>query len=1179
MAVVNGKVESKRNGLREGAGDRRVTTAADATSIKEGGGGHKARRPVTGAVFVLFMAMIIATLAPSVASAAYQQVGAFGKSGEETLLSAELGSIAVNAETGDVYVADKGNRRIEVFKADGEFIEAWGWGVASGAEEMQTCTAGCLTGLSGEGNGQFEAPAAVAVDQATGDVFVLDGERATGVVQVFSPAGAFQTSFGTRGQATADEIQQPGGLAVGPDGKAYISDEGEAFGPRVMVFSAAHSYETAIGLGIVEFPHAVAVDAEGDVFVSDEDAVWKFLASGALSYRHSEASFSLQSMTVDQSSGTVTYFVACGTFKPEVGCIAEYVQLDTKGQISERFVAAAGQEATVGLAFNPGLSLSGRPAGVLYAADEGLREGFILAEPVPVVASVEAEFALEIGETSATLSAEINPNGSRTHYTFQYGTAGPCSSSACQEAPLGGAQLGNGSVVLPVRASISGLLSGTTYHYRVLVTNAAGTTPGPDREFRTFEASLAELPDNRADELVSPSDKGGGEVLPIDPNVYSPCAIILACKAGSKYTRFPMQATADGESVVYEGTPFGSDTGGPVEDEYVASRSPEDWRSETLTPPSIGKGEGQGTVAVNAALSKSIVYQIGESLTPNAPHGYSNLYVEENTAPTNLVPLVASKPPHRKEGRFFGSFTLSYAGGSSDFSHQLFSANDALTPAVPGTAPAAPEVGTFESDLYEWVEGDLRLVNVLPGNTEASPGATFGGPQTTYRAISEDGSRIFWTGTSGQTYVRENGTVTRAIPDLGGSYVIASTDGTKVVLSDGHLVDVAADPMTEVDLTQGKGGFLGVAGESESLSSIYFVDEAVLDEAPSSQGAVAAAGEPNLYVYRSGAVKFIATVLASDDTSAGTVGGGGGHGLWDPSPSRRRGEASPDGDWFAFLSGAPLTGYDNDCKACAQNSVGSPVGGPQNEAFLYDLATGVLSCASCNPTGEEPLGGSNLPVIGQPAAQDPQQPKYLNDEGRLVFDSRDSLVSRDTNAGIEDVYEWEPDGVGTCAKTAGCVGLLSGGRDPDDSNFLAMDTSGKNIFFTTRQQISPLDHDDFYDLYDAREGGGFPAQASAGVKECEGEACQAAGPAPPPQVAAASAAFSGSGNLAPQLPVAGAKPKPKQLTRAQKLTRALKACNKKPKKQRRACQTAARKRFGTKTTAKPRTKSKKERKS
>jgi hypothetical protein len=101
------------------------------------------------------------------------------------------------------------------------------------------------------------------------------------------------------------------------------------------------------------------------------------------------------------------------------------------------------------------------------------------------------------------------------------------------------------------------------------------------------------------------------------------------------------------------------------------------------------------------------------------------------------------------------------------------------------------------------------------------------------------------------------------------------------------------------------------------------------------------------------------------------------------------------------------------------------------------------------------------------------QPRYLTDQGRLLFDSSERLSPQDTNGRVEDVYEAEPAGVGSCVRPDGCVSLISPGTGSVDSNFLAMDESGNNVFFTTRERLVPADTDELIDLYDARVGGGF----------------------------------------------------------------------------------------------------------
>lgn len=99
------------------------------------------------------------------------------------------------------------------------------------------------------------------------------------------------------------------------------------------------------------------------------------------------------------------------------------------------------------------------------------------ANPLPPGASTEG--AADVTQTSATVAGKVDPGGAETTYRFQYGTASSYGlTSATQTLP-------GSTASVDVRAPLTKLTAGTTYHYRVVATNAAGTTPGADKTFRT----------------------------------------------------------------------------------------------------------------------------------------------------------------------------------------------------------------------------------------------------------------------------------------------------------------------------------------------------------------------------------------------------------------------------------------------------------------------------------------------------------------------------------------------------------------------------------------------------------------------------------------------------------------------------------------------------------------------
>ncbi|MDX6600922.1 MAG: hypothetical protein QOF13_124 [Solirubrobacterales bacterium] len=1048
------------------------------------------------------------------------------------------------------------------YSPEGEFELAWTsfsrCGPKSGEPPNPPANPNCK-GVEPSGSTGID----VEINQATGDVYVrFETSSIANVVRIYNPdASKLIAEFGERdsnGTIAASPAKfhgagGVGGIAVNDEGVVYLSDEDKNFFHRLMVFrpETPGDYEHYVYAGQAndiasDSPGTPGtakpvLDELGNIYtVSSDNLIREFDPTGTLVCSFEEKKGGITSMTVNPATGEpFHYSVKDRKIHQLAACNGEgkFVETGTFNAVPQRSSIDA-------MAFNPLRQYEpSRPVGVLYAgagescppigscpaeAEGRGALGYVLAPPKEFPPEVVSEAVTQVTKTSATLGAQINPKGTQTTYAFQYIDQAAWEANEASdrfagaiEAPVGGAVLGSGQVALSAAAAIASLVPGTSYHYRVIATSHCSVEDpskvcedtGADQAFRSFPVEATGLLDNRAWELVSPTQKGGGQVLPAVP-LRASCG--SECKPGLAAHRFPTQISPDGRSIAYQGTPFTLNEGVSEYDEHISRRTPTGWQTTHLSPPLAGDSGGVifEAFALDPELDNAILYATNPSLTAEAPAEYLNLFGVRSDDRLGLEPLLKATPPNRPP-KGVESFEREYVGASDDLSRVFFAANDALTEESP-FAPEAKDGGATKFNLYEWSEGELRLVNVQPGNAETIPGAVFGSgtqlgvsfnpPGDFANAISPDGSRVFWSDESGQAYVRENGETTLEIPDHTGKFLSASKDGSKVMLSDGVVYDLESEAST--DLTEGKGGFQGIAGQSGDFSHIYFVDTAVLDEAPNQEGEKAQAGKPNLYAWSEGAPSYVATLLATDNAPVG----GGSLSTWNASPVLRSAEASPDGRWLAFDSQAELTGIDS-VGACKfdpnQNKwVGSV---PCVEAFLYDSQTGKLTCASCNPTGEHPHGGSALLVVGH-AEGSQEQPRYLTDEGRLFFDSSDALSVNDTNGNVEDVYQYEPKEVGSCTKNGGCVSLISAGHEPNDSNFLAADASGENVFFTTRDRLSLKDKDDLIDLYVAREDGGIPAETELARGECQGEACVPTY-SPPNDPTPGSSSLEGAGNV------------------------------------------------------------------
>jgi hypothetical protein len=1055
---------------------------------------------------------------------------------------------------GDIYLAQSEQHLVDVFAPSGAYL-------------------GQLT-ASGEGAlGEVEG---VAVD-LSGAVYL--GDFNSGKVHKYVPAANPVTNADSTANFTRTRAATLA-AGAGPTAGFLFADR---FGREpVKLDSATGEQKYVVDLGE---SRALAVNlANGHLISASQSTVKEYDASGATEAKLLD-SFSpgeVGSIAVDSSTGDV--YVSQGTqievwatvFLPEAitkaasglttgsatlngtvnpegsplkpnpaeGCFFEWGTTTSYGHTAP---CEAPNSSEVG---------SGKAPVAVHAAISGLKPGstyhyrLIAANAAAPVKgkdealttlgpSVGEEEAKDITTTTATIAGTVNPRGEATGYQVEYVSEAEFQKSGYNNAakvPASPVAVGSENAFLEVSQQITELSPGTTYHYRLVATNAIATVQGADRTFATFATPPAGLSDGRAYEMVSPPVKIG-EVFAPEPKGFlgGSCT---ECLPGSNDLMMPMQTTPDGNTFAYEGQAFAPGTAVGA-NQYIGSRSSGGWASDDLSGPEFASGRADtqsGFKAFSANLSRAVLEQSEPTLSPEAPvngegRSFTNLYLWEEGA---LTPLIISAPPNREPGHGGGTaFTPVFAGANSGtspaqtFTHIAFEANDALTAEEPGLAPPAPEAGpslcravTAQCNLYEWVGGELRLVNVLPGNAVAVPGVIGSGrmlapspddeaPDVDH-AISSDGSRIFWSDNSGQLYVRINGEETRKIENAG-RFLVAAADGSRVLLNDGCLYSIEAK-----DCEAQIGGpvtFQGILGAAEGLSHVYFVDKAALTGSKENANEEAAvAGAFNLYAWdEAGGTRFIGRLLGGDNLIAGI---GGSMGDWKATPQNRTAQVSADGQYLAFMSRAELTGQDNTVAGGKECGKGKAAGCP--EVFTYAAGSEELTCASCNPTGAAPLGLSNLSLIrnlnAAPANGNPfPQPHDLPDEGegRLFFESQDALSPKDTNGHIQDVYEWEPQGVGSCEKEGGCVFLISSGHSPNDSMFVDSTPSGDDAFFVTREQLVPQDKDDLLDLYDARVGGGIEVPEEV---PCEGEGCKGPGTTPPTLPGTGSSAFVGPGN-------------------------------------------------------------------
>lgn len=115
----------------------------------------------------------------------------------------------------------------------------------------------------------------------------------------------------------------------------------------------------------------------------------------------------------------------------------------------------------------------------IYPGNFNKKAGFGIRCVKGALPLAETTTATSAASTSATLNAKVNANGVTANTSFEYGTTTAYGLTAAGTDVMG-------SVPATLGADITGLVPGTTYHYRVKAVNSGGTTYGSDLTFNTL---------------------------------------------------------------------------------------------------------------------------------------------------------------------------------------------------------------------------------------------------------------------------------------------------------------------------------------------------------------------------------------------------------------------------------------------------------------------------------------------------------------------------------------------------------------------------------------------------------------------------------------------------------------------------------------------------------------------
>jgi hypothetical protein len=397
--------------------------------------------------------------------------------------------VAIDQSNGNVFVAENGPPSIlRVFNENGE-------GPAGGTPS--TLESGLEFGGEPAGTAvdnscflQKLSPSQCAeADPSNGDIYVADIRNNRVDKFKLNESNEYElvcsiNSYGDTGGYTGTaclkdpsegtfsaEYHEPLGVAVDSRGNVYISNYGYFFGPRPSRRALFEYNQAGEEVGFfespyIENPNTVAVDANGDVYVTEYTSpknIVEFKRSSFTGPVESETLLGQNATSVAFDTATAALFIGHGSSFAEYKLQGEKYEQDA--QVVENISNVRG------IAIN-------ETSDEVYVSGAGTGGVAVFGKAL-FFATVATLGTAKATQEGLTLKGTVNPEGALvTSCEFEYGpTAAYGSTVPCEPAP------GSGNAPVAVGAKVTGLLSATTYHYRIVASTAAGPRYGSDKEF------------------------------------------------------------------------------------------------------------------------------------------------------------------------------------------------------------------------------------------------------------------------------------------------------------------------------------------------------------------------------------------------------------------------------------------------------------------------------------------------------------------------------------------------------------------------------------------------------------------------------------------------------------------------------------------------------------------------